>query len=115
MAEFLKGKSIAVTGAGRGIGRAVAMACAAEGANVAVNYRSSDKEAETLVSEIMAKGGKAKSYKADVAVHRKDGAPYDYHRLLHTFRVKSRTKDVGIYRPAHRWAFSGPVSFRMKI
>ena len=28
-----------------------------------------------------------------------DGYPYDYHRLLYTFRVKSRTKDVGIYRP----------------
>ena len=36
VAEFLKGKSVAVTGAGRGIGRAVAMACAAEGANVVV-------------------------------------------------------------------------------
>jgi ABC-type polysaccharide/polyol phosphate transport system ATPase subunit len=55
------------------------------------------------------------TYKLDLAAHRLDGAPYDYHRLLHTFRVKSRTKDVGIYRPAHRWAFSGPVSFRMKI
>ena len=32
--------------------------------------------------------------------------PYDYHRLLYTFRVKSRTKDVGIYRPPHRWEFS---------
>ena len=32
--------------------------------------------------------------------------PYDYHRLLHTFRVKSRTKDVGIYRPRHAWRFS---------
>ena len=46
------------------------------------------------------------TYKLDVAVHRKDGAPYDYHRLLYTFRVKSRTKDAGIYRPRHRWAFS---------
>ena len=32
--------------------------------------------------------------------------PYDYHRLLYTFRVKSRTKDVGIYRPRHAWRFS---------
>ncbi len=44
--------------------------------------------------------------KLDVAVHKKDGAPYDYHRLLYTFRVKSRTKDAGIYRPRHRWSFS---------
>ena len=46
------------------------------------------------------------TYKLDVAVHKKDGAPYDYHRLLYTFRVKSRTKDAGIYRPRHRWSFS---------
>jgi ABC-type polysaccharide/polyol phosphate transport system ATPase subunit len=46
------------------------------------------------------------TYKLDVAVHRLDGYPYDYHRLLYTFRVKSRTKDVGIYRPKHAWRFS---------
>ena len=46
------------------------------------------------------------TYKLDVAVHKKDGAPYDYHRLLYTFRVKSRTKDAGIYRPRHHWKFS---------
>ena len=45
------------------------------------------------------------TYKLDVAVHKRDGAPYDYHRLLYTFRVKSRLKDVGIYRPRHRWKF----------
>ena len=46
------------------------------------------------------------TYKLDVAVHTKDGAPYDYHRLLYTFRVKSRTKDAGLYRPRHHWEFS---------
>ena len=51
------------------------------------------------------------TYKLDVAVHRRDGYPYDYHRLLYTFRVKSRTKDVGIYRPRHRWRFSPNVQF----
>jgi ABC-type polysaccharide/polyol phosphate transport system ATPase subunit len=54
------------------------------------------------------------TYKVDVAAHSRDGYPYDYHRLLYTFRVKSRIKDVGIYRPRHRWEFSpdiqvGPV------
>ena len=52
------------------------------------------------------------TYKLDVAVHKKDGAPYDYHRLLYTFRVKSRTKDAGIYRPRHRWAFSETVKLK---
>ena len=49
------------------------------------------------------------TYKLDVAVHKRDGAPYDYHRLLHTFRVKSAVKDVGLYRPRHRWTFAGGV------
>ncbi|HYN10800.1 MAG TPA: ABC transporter ATP-binding protein [Vicinamibacterales bacterium] len=55
------------------------------------------------------------TYKLDVAVHKRDGAPYDYHRLLYTFRVKSRLKDVGIYRPRHHWEFSGGVSFRKTL
>ena len=51
------------------------------------------------------------TYKLDVAVHKLDGYPYDYHRLLYTFRVKSRTKDVGIYRPRHVWRFSEGMAF----
>jgi ABC-type polysaccharide/polyol phosphate transport system ATPase subunit len=49
------------------------------------------------------------TYKLDVAVHRQNGAPYDYHRLLYTFRVKSPRKDVGIFRPPHHWSFSGGI------
>ena len=52
------------------------------------------------------------TYKLDVAVHKRDGYPFDYHRLLYTFRVKSRTHDVGIYRPRHRWNFSANVAFK---
>ncbi len=51
------------------------------------------------------------TYKLDVAIHKVDGYPYDYHRLLYTFRVKSRTKDVGIYRPRHNWRFSDSLTF----
>ena len=46
------------------------------------------------------------TYKLDVAVHKRDGFPYDYHRLLYTFRIKSQVKDVGIFRPPHSWGFS---------
>ena len=45
------------------------------------------------------------TYLVDVAAHKRDGTPYDYHRGLHSFRVKSRIKDVGVYRPRHRWVF----------
>jgi ABC-type polysaccharide/polyol phosphate transport system ATPase subunit len=49
------------------------------------------------------------AYKLDVAVHRDNGVPYDYHRLLHPFRITARVKDTGICRPPHRWAFSGDI------
>ena len=49
------------------------------------------------------------SYKVDVAAHRKNGAPYDYHRLLHTLRIVSSLKERGIFRPPHRWNFSGGI------
>jgi len=53
------------------------------------------------------------TYRVDVAVHKRDGVPYDYHRLLYTFRVKSTTKDVGLYRPRHRWSFSQGMRIRL--
>jgi homopolymeric O-antigen transport system ATP-binding protein len=51
------------------------------------------------------------TYKLDVAIHKRDGYPYDYHRLLYTFRVKSRIQDIGVYRPRHHWTFAGDVLF----
>jgi ABC-type polysaccharide/polyol phosphate transport system ATPase subunit len=52
------------------------------------------------------------TYKLDVAVHKRDGYPYDYHRLLYTFRVRSRHKYVGIFRPRHQWRFSPSIRFK---
>jgi ABC-type polysaccharide/polyol phosphate transport system ATPase subunit len=57
----------------------------------------------------------AGTYKLDVALHKLDGYPYDYHRLLYSFRVKSRTQDAGIYRPRHAWGFSGGVAFKERV
>jgi ABC-type polysaccharide/polyol phosphate transport system ATPase subunit len=54
------------------------------------------------------------TYKLDAALHKFDGYPYDYHRLLYSFRVKSRTKDVGVYRPRHIWTFSPTIRFKEK-
>ncbi len=63
----LNGQIALVTGATSGVGREIALSFAAEGASVAVNYRSSAGDADALVGEIAAKGGKAKAYQADVA------------------------------------------------
>jgi ABC-type polysaccharide/polyol phosphate transport system ATPase subunit len=54
------------------------------------------------------------TYKLDVAAHRVDGYSYDYHRLLYSFRVKSHTKDVGIYRPPHEWDLSDHLARRAR-
>jgi ABC-type polysaccharide/polyol phosphate transport system ATPase subunit len=51
------------------------------------------------------------TYRLDLAAHKADGYPYDYHRLLYTFRVKSKIRDVGIYRPDHSWRFDGGIKF----
>ena len=63
----LDGQTALVTGASRGIGRAVALALAGEGAEVVVNYASSPDAAEEVVAEIQAQGGSAYAIKADVA------------------------------------------------
>jgi 3-oxoacyl-[acyl-carrier protein] reductase len=55
-----------VTGASRGIGRAVAKRLATDGFAVVVNYVSSAKEADTVVTEIQSSGGRAMAIKADV-------------------------------------------------
>jgi 3-oxoacyl-[acyl-carrier protein] reductase len=63
----LENKVAVVTGAGRGIGRAVAIAFASEGADVLVNYVSNSATAEETVAEIEKLGRKAIAVKADVA------------------------------------------------
>jgi NAD(P)-dependent dehydrogenase (short-subunit alcohol dehydrogenase family) len=63
----LKGKTALVTGASRGIGKAIALALAGEGADVTVNYASSVKEAEKVVEAIKKLGRKSIAIKADVA------------------------------------------------
>lgn len=64
---LLTGKTALVTGATRGIGRAIALKFAEEGASVAFTYRSQHEAAESLVAELEALGVKAKAYASDAA------------------------------------------------
>jgi len=68
----LSGKTVLVTGASRGIGRASALALAQAGAQVLVHYSSSEKEADAVVAEIRKRGGKAEKVAADL--RKPDGA-----------------------------------------
>ncbi len=63
----LAGQVAIVTGASRGIGRAIALALASEGANLVVNYATSSAAADQVVAEIAGSGGEAIALQADVA------------------------------------------------
>jgi 3-oxoacyl-[acyl-carrier protein] reductase len=63
----LKGKVALVTGGGRGIGKAISLALAKEGAKVCVNYFHSKDASEDVVKKIKENGGEAISYRADIS------------------------------------------------
>jgi 3-oxoacyl-[acyl-carrier protein] reductase len=67
MSGTLAGRRALVTGASRGIGKAIAIALAEAGANVAVNYRERKKEADETVAAIKKLGKKAVAIQADVS------------------------------------------------
>ncbi|APC48664.1 3-oxoacyl-[acyl-carrier-protein] reductase [Virgibacillus halodenitrificans] len=64
---MLKGKSALVTGSSRGIGRAIALELAKQGANVAVNFSGNEEKAQSVVEEIEELGVKSFKVKADVS------------------------------------------------
>lgn len=63
----LEGKTVLVTGASRGIGRAIALACAEAGANVALTYRSNARQAEEVAAAVRALGRRAHIMRADIS------------------------------------------------
>jgi ABC-type polysaccharide/polyol phosphate transport system ATPase subunit len=50
-------------------------------------------------------------YRVDVAVHTRDGAPFDYRKQALSFTVTARTGGIGVYFPEHRWEFAGGVEW----
>ena len=63
----MEGRVALVTGASRGIGRAIALKLAALGARVTVNYRSGEAAADEVVATITSAGGEARAFRADVS------------------------------------------------
>jgi 3-oxoacyl-[acyl-carrier protein] reductase len=95
----LKDKNALVTGSSRGIGRAVALAFAKEGANVLVNYTSNEKAANEVVQEIQGMGRQSKAVKADVA--RKAEAENLVHAAVEAFgSLDILVNNAGFTRPA---------------
>jgi NAD(P)-dependent dehydrogenase (short-subunit alcohol dehydrogenase family) len=91
-----------VSGASRGVGRAIAMALAEDGADVAVNYRREAAEADAVVAAITALGRKAKAYQASIDDYEQDRAMVeaivaDFGRLdilVHNAGIASRGRSV---------------------
>lgn len=66
--RMLVGKVVAVTGAGRGIGRSIALAAAREGADVAVSYHAAESEAKEVAEAVRELGRRAELYRCDITV-----------------------------------------------
>lgn len=101
MSEPLAGKVALVTGASRGIGRAIAQKLASAGCDVVVNYYNSHAEAEALCAEIRALGRRALAVKASV------GMPESVDELFDELRTRFDRLDIvvsnaatGVLRPA---------------
>ena len=95
----LKDKIALVTGSSRGVGRAVAVGFAKEGANVVVNYTSKKKAADEVVEIIQSMGSKAIAVKADVA--QKTNAENLVNSAIDTFgRLDILVNNAGFTRPA---------------
>ncbi|MFO8088274.1 MAG: 3-oxoacyl-ACP reductase family protein [Desulfatiglandaceae bacterium] len=95
----LEGKVAIVTGSSRGVGRAVALAFAREGAKVIVNFSSSSKAAEEVVDEARRVGSDAIAVQADVAG--REGAARLAEAAMETFgRIDILVNNAGFTRPA---------------
>jgi 3-oxoacyl-[acyl-carrier protein] reductase len=94
---MLTGKNALVTGAGRGIGRAIALELAANGAFVIVNYNGSKDAAEKTVADIRAAGGDAAAYQCSVSDY--DACKNMIDELIKTYKhIDILVNNAGITR-----------------
>src|ERR1700687_4511274 len=98
----LKGKNALVTGSARGIGKAIALRFAEEGANVVINYLEQAKEADEVVGAVRSRGVKSFAVKADI------GFSADVRRLIAEALREFGTRDIlvnnagrGLSKPFH--------------
>ncbi|HOP48644.1 MAG TPA: glucose 1-dehydrogenase [Desulfobacteraceae bacterium] len=95
----LKDKTALVTGSSRGVGRAVALGYAKEGANLIVNYTSNEKAANEVVDLIQSMGSKAVAVKADVAL-KKDAEKLVDAAIDNFGKIDILVNNAGFTRPA---------------
>jgi enoyl-[acyl-carrier protein] reductase III len=94
MIQNLKGKVALITGASRGIGKAIALRLADDGVNIAVNYLQDETAAKKTVEELLAKGVKAAAFQANVG-------DLDAHKALFDDILKTfGTLDILIHNAA---------------
>lgn len=114
MGNYLGGKAVVITGAGRGIGRAIALAAAAEGASIVVadyggpidrKEAGSSEAADAVVAEIEAAGGKAVSHAVDVSTM--EGGQAIVQAALDSFgRIDAMVCCAGITVTKYLWELS---------
>lgn len=95
----LEGKAAVVTGGGRGIGRAICLAFAKEGADVIVNYATKDQPAQEVVEKIQQMGRRAVAVKGNVAI-RADVERIIQSAIDHFGKIDILVNNAGATRPA---------------
>lgn len=97
--QRLTGKNVLITGASSGIGKAIALRFAREGANVAINYLSGDDEAEGVRASAEMAGGRAIAVRADIS--REDDVRGMFDRVCESFgTLDVLINNAGIQKPS---------------
>jgi NAD(P)-dependent dehydrogenase (short-subunit alcohol dehydrogenase family) len=110
----LTGRVALVTGGGRGIGRAIALALAQDGADVAVNYRRDEAAAKETVAAIEATGRRARSYRASVDVFAEDAEMV--HAMIADFgHVDILVNNAGLASRGHSVADTDPAELERVV